>query len=126
MFPDGTERYGRGQQQRTTWSPALSHLGTPRVIAVLLVFMLTGAGLAALLTVGSRGGSDATTTGPVTGSAPTFTTAGDRWTLDEVLRRARAGEIDAISAMTPGGPTAVGSAAPVLIARTTAGQIHTI
>ena len=104
----------------------MSHLRTPRVIAVLLAFVLAGAGAALLLTVGFGAGPASTTNGPLTGSAPSFTTAGDRWTLDEVLRRARAGEIDAISAMTPSGATAVAGPDPVLIARTTTGAIHAI
>ena len=82
----------------------MSYLRTPRVIAVLFVFILSGAALALVLTLG-LGRGPAVADGPVTGSTPTFTTAGDRWTLDEVLRRARAGEIDAISAMTPAGGT---------------------
>ena len=65
----------------------MSNLRTPRVIAVLLAFILSGAGLALVLTVGLGGGPATTPGGAVTGSTPTFTTAGDRWTLDEVLRR---------------------------------------
>jgi cell division protease FtsH len=114
------------KQQRTTWSRALFNLRSPRVIAVLFAFMLSGAGLAMLLTVGFGGGPRATSSGAVSGSTPTFTTAGDRWTLDEVLRRARNGEIDAISAMTPAEGVTVGASAPVLIARTTSGSIHAI
>jgi cell division protease FtsH len=121
----GTGRYGHEQQSRTIWSRAVSNLRTPRVIAVLVAFILSGAGLALLLTIGLGGGLVATP-GAVTGSTPTFTTAGDRWTLDEVLRRARSGEIDAISAMTPAEGVTVGAATPVLIARTTNGDIHAI
>ncbi len=103
----------------------MPNLRSPRVIAVLAAFMLSGAGLALALSMVLGGGSATTATGPLTGSTPTFTTTGDRWTLDEVLRRARAGEIDAISAMTP---TTTGLSAPVpaLIARTTTGAIHAI
>ena len=114
------------QQTRTIWSRSVSNLRTPRVIAVLLVFVLSGAALALLLTVGLGGWPVTTPGGAVTGSTPTFTTAGDRLTLDEVLRRARTGEIDAISAMTPGEGVGVGAATPVLIARTTNGDIHAI
>ena len=103
----------------------MPHLRSPRVIAVLSAFILAGAGLALLLTVGS-GGGPRSTEGPLSGSAPSFTTAGDRWTLDEVLRRARAGEIDAISAMTPNGAAVAGGSEPVLIARTITGAIHAI
>ena len=104
----------------------MSNLRTPRVFAVLLAFVLTGAALALLLTVAFGGGPGATPGGPVTGSTPTFTTAGAQWTLDEVLRRARNGEIDAISAMTPTEGLAVGAQTPVLIARTTNGSIQAI
>src|SRR5688572_32268242 len=83
---------------KTTRSRALSYLRTPRVIAVLIAFVLSGAGLALLLTGGPFGPASTT---PVTGSAPRFTTTGDRWTLDQVLGAARSGDIDAISAMTP-------------------------
>ena len=104
----------------------MSNLRTPRVIAVLLAFILSGAGLALVLTVGLGGGPSTTPGGAVTGSTPTFTTAGDRWTLDEVLRRARNADIDAISAMTPAEGVGVGVASPVLIARTRNGDIHAI
>jgi cell division protease FtsH len=120
---DGTVMNG---SKRTIWSQALFDFRSPRVIAVLFAFILSGAGLALLLTVGLGGGHGATPDGAVTGSTPTFTTAGDRWTLDEVLRRARNGEIDAISAMTPAEGVTVGASAPVLIARTTSGFIHAI
>jgi cell division protease FtsH len=104
----------------------LSHLRTPRVIAVLLAFTLLGAGLALALTIGLSRSPWATPSGAVTGSTPTFTTAGERWTLDELLRRVRTGEVDAISAMTlaAGGP--VGTPSPVLIARTSTGAIHAV
>ncbi len=103
----------------------MTFLRTPRVIAILLAFLLSGAGLALLLT-GVFGGRSAGTAGPVTGSPPTFTTTGDRWTLDQVLGAARSGEIDAISAMTPANGTAVSAPAPVLIARTASGAIHVV
>jgi cell division protease FtsH len=108
------------------WSPALSYLRTPRVIAVLTAFILSGAGLALILTMGLGGTGAATAPGAVTGSTPTFTTAGNRWTLDQVLAGARAGEIDAISAMTPTEVVGLGTPVPVLIARTTTGAIYTI
>ena len=103
----------------------MTFLRTPRVIAILLAFLLSGAGLALLLT-GVFGGRSAGTAGPITGSPPTFTTTGDRWTLDQVLGAARSGEIDAISAMTPANGTAVSAPAPVLIARTASGAIHVV
>ncbi|MBA2299169.1 MAG: ATP-dependent zinc metalloprotease FtsH, partial [Chloroflexi bacterium] len=93
-------------------------------MAVLIALFLSGAGLIWLLTVGLGGAS--TSTGPVSGGQPTFTTAGERWTLDEALAGARTGEVDAISAMTPGAGTGSGAAAPVLIVRTVAGAIHAI
>ena len=62
----------------------MTNLRTPRVIAILLAFLLSGAGLALLLTVG-LGGGGAGSAGPVTGAPPIFTTTGDRWTLDQVL-----------------------------------------
>jgi cell division protease FtsH len=103
----------------------LSNLRTPRVIAILLAFLLSGAGLALLLTSGLGDGA-AGPAGPVTGSPPTFTTTGDRWTLDQVLAGARSGDIDAISAMTPANGAAMSAPAPVLIARTAGGAIHVV
>jgi cell division protease FtsH len=104
----------------------LSHFRSPRVIAVLVAFILSGAGLALVLTVGSGGGSSGSARGPMVGPAPAFTTAGDRWTLDQVLAAARSGEIDAISAMTPASDAGIVAPAPVLITRTTTGAIHVI
>ena len=104
----------------------MSHLRTPRRIAVLLAFTLLGAGLALLLTIGFNRGPWATPSESVTGSMPTFTTAGERWTLDELLRRARDGDVDAISAMTPAAGGPVGTPSAVLIARTSDGAIHAI
>src|SRR5687767_368181 len=75
-----------------TGASDLSFLRSPRVIAILLAFLLSGAGLALLLT-GVFGGRSADTAGPITGSPPTFTTTGDRWTLDQVLGAVRSGEI---------------------------------
>ena len=117
---------GSVSTQKIHLEPALSYLRSPRVLAVLIAFVLSGAGLALALTIGLGGGSAATATGAVSGSVPTFTTAGDRWTLDQVLRAARAGEIDAISAMTPVGGIGTSTSAPVLIARTATGAIHAI
>ena len=104
----------------------MSNRRTPRVIAALFSFILAGIALALFFTGAVGGTPQGSPGGPVSGSAPTFTTAGERWTLDEVLRRARNGEIDAISAMTPSDTIAVGSPAPVLIARTTTGAIQAI
>ncbi len=101
----------------------MPNLRSPRAVAVLFAFALTGAGLALLLTLGVVG--RAATPVPVTGT-PTFTTAGDRWSLDQLLGAARTGEIDAISAMTPADGSSVGTAAPVLIARTLSGTIHVV
>ena len=103
----------------------MTFLRTPRVIAILLAFLLSGAGLALILTAGLGGGSTGSA-GPVTGSPPTFTTTGDRWSLDQVLGAARSGDIDAISAMTPANGAAMGASAPVLIARTASGAIHVV
>ncbi len=101
----------------------MSYLRTPRVIAVLIAFVLTGAGLALVLTVGLPGRSS---TAMVPGSAPTFTIAGDRWTLDQVLGAARSGDIDAISAMTLSADATISTPAPVLIARTLDGAVHVV
>ena len=106
----------------------MSHLRSPRVLAVLIVFLLAGAGLGLMLTIGLGSGTATPASGPVTGSVPTFTTAGDRWTLDQVLRAARAGEVDAISAMTPAAGSGLSAPvpAPVLIVRTSTGAIYAI
>ena len=103
----------------------MTNLRTPRVIAVLLAFLLSGAGLALLLTSARDGGASGSA-GSVTGAPPTFTTTGDRWTLDQVLGAARNGDVDAISAMTPAHGTAMSVPAPVLIARTVGGAIHVV
>jgi cell division protease FtsH len=126
MSRRGAEPYRCVEHETIKLEPVLSHLRTPRVIAVLLAFILSGAGLALLLTMGFAGRPSAASSGVVTGSPPTFTTAGEGWTLDELLRRARAGEIDAISAMTPAGATPIASSEPILIARTATGAIHPI
>ena len=106
----------------------MSHLRSPRVLAVLIAFLLAGAGLGLMLTIGLGSGTAAPATGPVTGSVPTFTTAGDRWTLDQVLRGARAGDVEAISAMTPAAGSGLSAPvpAPVLIVRTSTGAIYAI
>jgi cell division protease FtsH len=101
----------------------LPNLRSPRVVAVLFAFTLAGVGLTLLVTLGFGRGTAAP--GPATG-VPTFTTAGDRWSLDQVLAAARAGDIDAISAMTPADGAAVGASAPVLITRTLTGTIHVV
>jgi cell division protease FtsH len=104
----------------------LSYLRTPRVVAILIAFFCSGVALALAVTTGLGGGLGVVPDGPVTGSTPTFTTAGERWTLDQVLRGARAGEVDAISAMTPADDVAPGVPTSVLIVRTTSGVIYAI
>jgi cell division protease FtsH len=126
MFREGCGAVRSCAALKITWSPALSQFRSPRVIAVLLVFILSGAGLALLLTVGSGGGPGGSARGPIAGTGPSFTTAGDRWTLDQVLAAARSGDIDAISAMTPASDAGIVAPAPVLITRTTSGAIHVI
>src|SRR5688500_20387302 len=90
MFREGCGTVGSCAAQRDPpRSRALSYLQTPRVIAILLAFLLSGAGLALLLT-GALGRETSAASGPLTGSPPSFTTAGDRWTLDQVLEIGRA------------------------------------
>ena len=60
--------------------------------AILLAFLLSGAGLALLLT-GVFGGRSAGTAGPVTGSPPTFTTIGDRWTIKTEAGKERSADL---------------------------------
>src|SRR3990170_5312093 len=123
MFRAGCGTVRSSAALKITRSRSLSYLRTPRVIAVLIAFVLSGASLALLLTVGPLSPAS---TAPVTGSTPTFTTAGDRWTLDQVLGAARNGQIDAISAMTPATGATMSAPAPVLIARTVDGAIHVV
>ena len=101
----------------------MPNLRSPRAVAALFAFALVGVGLTVFMILGLGRGAPAP--GPVTGT-PTFTTAGDRWSLDQVLAAARAGDIDAISAMTPADGAAVGTSAPVLITRTLTGSIHVV
>ena len=102
----------------------MTNLRTPRAIAILMAVLVSGTVLG--LVVASALGGAAGSTGPVTGTPPTFTTTGDRWTLDQVLGAARSGRVDAISAMTPAKGSATSVPAPVLIARTVSGSIHVV
>src|SRR3990170_3290728 len=123
MFRAGCGTVRSSAALKITRSRSLSYLRTPRVIAVLIAFVLSGASLALLLTVGPLSPAS---TAPITGSTPTFTTTGDRWTLDRGLGAARNGEGDGINALTPANGTAVSAPAPVLIARTVDGAIHVV
>ena len=55
--------------QGSCWSHVLTNLRTPRAIAILLAFLLSGAGLALFLT-GGLGRGPTGSAGPVTGSPP--------------------------------------------------------
>ena len=107
MSVQGADPYGRVAQKRSTWSPVLSYLRTPRVIAVLLAFVAVGRR--------PRPGPDRRVRRPPIGPIDRARHRYDadlhdrRRALDagRGARRARAGELDAISAMTPAGATAV-------------------
>ena len=106
----------------------MSHLRSPRVLAVLIAFLLAGAGLGLMLTIGLGSGTAA----PAPAPSPAPCRRSRQRAIDGPWTRcfagARAGEVDAISAMTPGAGSGLSAPipAPVLIVRTTSGAIYAI
>jgi len=102
----------------------VTHLRSPRTLAILAAVALGGA-LLALVIAQVIGGGRPATPPEFAADGPGITAAGKAWTLDELLGQARAGEVKAISALTlPVDP--LGGDRSTLIALSITGAIHEI